>query len=184
MWQRKDGYDAVWRVCGVERVGIVEGIKGYGGSSVPIFPSIVITALTALQHAVSQRWPLDRCRYICTRRRVQLHRRTTSPSPTTREPAHHRLSHPASPAPASTHSPLLRSASCIQMLMLTARRAHSSLLSARVVAQDGSQPSLPLYDTVGAAFTTLTLNFALGSTGSENAAMAKFSVNLAVETTS
>ena len=27
------------------RVGIVEGIKGYGGSSIPIFPSIVITAL-------------------------------------------------------------------------------------------------------------------------------------------
>ena len=32
--------------------------------------------------------------------------------------------------------------------------------------------------------TNLSLNFALGSTGSENAAMAKFSVNLAVETTS
>ena len=45
MWQRKNGYDAVWRVCGVGRVGIVEGIKGYGGSSIPVFPSIVITAL-------------------------------------------------------------------------------------------------------------------------------------------
>ena len=55
------------------------------------------------------------------------------PSPTTREPAHHRLARPASPAPASTHSPLLRSASCIQMLMLTARHAHSFLLSARVM---------------------------------------------------
>ena len=32
--------------------------------------------------------------------------------------------------------------------------------------------------------TNLSLNFALGSTGSENAAMAKFSVNLAVEITS
>ena len=45
MWQRKNGYDAVWRVCGVGRVGIVEGIKGYGGSSIPVFPSIVLTAL-------------------------------------------------------------------------------------------------------------------------------------------
>ena len=32
--------------------------------------------------------------------------------------------------------------------------------------------------------TNLSLNFALGSTGSENAAMAKFSANLAVEITS
>ena len=28
MWQRKNGYDAVWGVCGVDMVGIMEGIKG------------------------------------------------------------------------------------------------------------------------------------------------------------
>ena len=36
MWQRENGYDAVWRVCGVEGMGIVEGISGM---SVPVFLS-------------------------------------------------------------------------------------------------------------------------------------------------
>ena len=76
------------------------------------------------QNALSPRWSLDCFRNCCPRRRVQLHRRTASPSSTTPALSHPRLACSTSPALVSTHSPPPRSASCMQMPAFTSRRSH------------------------------------------------------------
>ena len=106
------------------------------------------------RNALSPRWSLDCFRNCCPRRRVQLRRRTSPSSSTTCALSYPRIT-PARPSqhlhPSSLRFPApLLACRCLHLPPAT---FISSLHSARVVAQDGTQPSRPLFDTVCAACT-------------------------------
>ena len=154
MWQRKNGYDAVWRVCGVGRVGIVEGIKWYGGSSIiPVFPSIAIIALQC------RRMPYRRGGHSTASAIAALGGESNYiDEPRCRRPPPVRSLIPNSLARPAQHlyPPSLR----FPAPLLACSCPHSRLAAltssprfARVVAQDGTQPSRPLFDTVCATCT-------------------------------
>ena len=131
----------------------MEGIKGYGGSSIPIFSSIVITALQRHRmpyrsggHSTAAAIAAlgGESNYIDEPRRRR--------PPPVLSPI---LNSPARPAQ-HLYPPTLR----LPAPHLACRCLHSrpsaftsSPRSTRVVAQDGTQPSRPLFDTVCAACT-------------------------------